>query len=338
MKNFKIFSSILMFAAAFAITSCGDTEPLGEIVPDNCSAPNGFQISALIGTNVNLTWQDNGSASEWEVVYGPMGFSPNDGTSIIAEDNNLTITDLTAGVDYEYYVRALCSANETSEWEGPISIENSCATPTALAAIRSETNLTQVLVSWTPGGTSTQWQVEYGFVGYTPGTGTSVLANSTPTKTLTNINQNQDYHIWVRTICGPDERSYWVGPVLVEAINALSVNVDGVAFDATGVDATLTTIEDTNYINISATNEPGDMVTLLVKKTLPVGTYTAAPDVILSYTEEGIEYFADAESPITVTITSKTPHSMVGTFSFTTVDEDGLTMQVITNGSFAVTF
>ncbi|HEX8562183.1 MAG TPA: DUF6252 family protein [Flavobacterium sp.] len=337
MKKIKILTSILMFAAAFMATSCGDTEPIGELVPDSCATPVGFQISPLVGSSVNLTWTDNGGASEWEVEYGPAGFSPGSGTSITSETTTLTIPDLPAAADYEFYVRALCSESQASDWAGPISF-SACAMPTAVTATRVETNLTQVVVSWTPSESASQWQIEYGFVGFTPGSGTSVISN-TPSKTLTGLSQNQDYHIWVRSLCGDEGTSFWAGPITVEAINALSANVNAVPFVSTEVTAATTTFEDVEYIEVMALNEEGESISVLVDKDLGVGTYNAPPDVICTFTDvEGEVFTANAVTPSTVTITQRTPHAMVGTFSFTVLDEEGVTIYTVTNGSFAVTF
>lgn len=351
MRNFKIFPAVLVLFAAFNIVSCGDTEPVDPValVPTipgqigDCSDPIGFQASNFInGTNVNLSWIPGDEETQWQVEYGATGFEPGDGTIMVSQNTNLTVTGLNPAGGYNFYVRAMCPDGGFSNWVGPVSVGTGtvgCGLPTDLSAVRTDANLTQVVVTWTPAGSATQWEIEYGFAGHTPGTGTSVFS-TTPTKTLTGLSQNQDFHVYVRSVCGPGETSYWAGPFTVEAINAMAVNINADAFVPTGVAAAITTVDDVEYIEVSGTNDAGDAVNVLVKKTLGVGTYHDAPDVLLSYKIGADTLSADTTMPATVTITEKTPHSMVGTFSFTATNEvpTGSVVYVLTSGSFAVTF
>lgn len=84
-----------------------------------------------------------------------------------------------------------------------------CPQPVALTVISSD------LVSGTIGWTSisaTQWQIEYGIVGFTPGTGTLAIVNSNPT-TISGLTQNSFYSVYVRSICTPGDTSFWSGPI-----------------------------------------------------------------------------------------------------------------------------
>ena len=357
MKNIKFLSAFFILFAAFNLTSCGDTEPIDSTIilpiPTNpgpnptgdCANPEGFQASGFIDeTNINLSWIAGGTETAWEVEYGSIGFDLGEGTAIETTETNITITGLNSANGYNFYVRGICAAGGFSGWVGPISVGTAsaaCALPTELMAVRNETNLTQATVTWTA-GSSVQWEVDYGFVGHTPGTGTLSTTNL-PSKTLNNLNTTEGYHVWVRTKCGLDEvgmpvNSYWLGPILIEPINTFSANVDGVAFVPTGTESSLTTVDDVNFISIVSTNEAGDKISLLVRKTLGVGTYNVPADFIASYILDGTEYFVDETNPATLTITAKTPHSIIGTFSFNVLNvEDAITYSV-TAGNFAVTF
>lgn len=89
--------------------------------------------------------------------------------------------------------------------EGP-----SCLYPTALASTASTVN--SVTLSWTSGGAS-NWQVEYGPVGFVHGSGTLVTANSNPF-TVTGLSASQSYDFYVRDSCGLGNVSSWEGPAL----------------------------------------------------------------------------------------------------------------------------
>ena len=64
---------------------------------------------------------------------------------------------------------------------------------------------------WNTGG-SNAWQVEYGPVGFAPGSGTIVSALSNPFN-LTGLNPNTSYDIYVRDSCAPGDVSTWHGPL-----------------------------------------------------------------------------------------------------------------------------
>jgi hypothetical protein len=84
----------------------------------------------------------------------------------------------------------------------------SCLSPTNLSA--SSITDTQADLSWTPRGTETLWNIEYGATGFTQGTGTTVNGVSNP-YTLTGLTQNTSYDYYVQADCGGSTSS-WVGP------------------------------------------------------------------------------------------------------------------------------
>ncbi len=67
-------------------------------------------------------------------------------------------------------------------------------------------------ISWTAGGTETMWNLEYGSVGYTQGTGTTVSGVTNP-YSLTGLMAQTSYDVYVQADCGGSGTSSWVGPV-----------------------------------------------------------------------------------------------------------------------------
>ena len=67
-------------------------------------------------------------------------------------------------------------------------------------------------LSWTERGTATQWLVEYGSVGFTPGTGTTVLVSGTPSYSFASLSSGI-YSFYVRSYCSPGDTSRYYGPV-----------------------------------------------------------------------------------------------------------------------------
>lgn len=94
---------------------------------------------------------------------------------------------------------------ETEDYLVEIGVAPSCVQPSALQW-QSGTTTTAVL-SWTAGGAETAWEVEYGPVGFTVGTGTVVTVTTNATTTLSALTANTFYTAYVRAICSPTEMS-----------------------------------------------------------------------------------------------------------------------------------
>lgn len=87
-----------------------------------CVMPTDISIDNITTTAADISWTENGTATEWEIEYGEFGFTPGEGITITDNDGTLgeTISGLISGMEYDVYVRSLCGENE-SEWEGPVS-------------------------------------------------------------------------------------------------------------------------------------------------------------------------------------------------------------------------
>lgn len=88
----------------------------------------------------------------------------------------------------------------------------SCPQPTAL--LFSNVTTTTVDLDWTAGGTETAWIIEYGPIGYTPGTGTQFPTSNNP-ETLSGLIDNTAFDIYVFANCGSGDISIPVGPVSI---------------------------------------------------------------------------------------------------------------------------
>ena len=85
-----------------------------------CDAVSGVQAH-VNGSNVTVSWTAGANnTGNFEVMYGPAGFSVTEGTSVSASEASATLTGLAAG-DYEAVVRAKCEANAPSAWSDRVS-------------------------------------------------------------------------------------------------------------------------------------------------------------------------------------------------------------------------
>lgn len=62
----------------------------------------------------------------------------------------------------------------------------------------------------------TEWEIEYGSVGFTLGTGMVVQDNNAIGETLQNLNPATSYEVYVKSICISDSESNYVGPVVFD--------------------------------------------------------------------------------------------------------------------------
>jgi len=77
-------------------------------------------VTAISDTSVNLGWDNPGGATQWEVEYGPAGFTQGTGFLLTGITTNpYSLTGLTASTSYDFYVRAVCGLDNNSAWIGP---------------------------------------------------------------------------------------------------------------------------------------------------------------------------------------------------------------------------
>ena len=91
-----------------------------------CPKPSNLYSGSFTTTTCEIGWMENGDATEWEVEYGELGFIPTGEPMVTVSENPATLTDLTAGTNYEYYVRAYCSEDDQSYWVGPMEFLTAC--------------------------------------------------------------------------------------------------------------------------------------------------------------------------------------------------------------------
>ena len=98
-----------------------------QILPFNsCIKPTALVASNITLNSLDLSWTENGSATEWQIEYGPTGFTHGTGTYLAATTTTLNISGLTAVTTYDFYVRAICGIGDTSYWSSMISASTQC--------------------------------------------------------------------------------------------------------------------------------------------------------------------------------------------------------------------
>jgi hypothetical protein len=98
----------------------GESEPAGPVLAEVITCPAPIDLTVNVTTNsAVLSWTPQGSATTWDVEWGETGFIPGTGTMLNVSNPTTTITSLTSGGQYDFYVRSYCSSTDQSYWVGP---------------------------------------------------------------------------------------------------------------------------------------------------------------------------------------------------------------------------
>ncbi len=97
-----------------------------------CPQPSLLNATDITSSSANLTWQNGGNETMWDIELGIADFVPT-GTPTYdnVTSNPFGISDLLPTISYDFYVRADCGGNNTdvSEWVGPFQFSTAYSVP-----------------------------------------------------------------------------------------------------------------------------------------------------------------------------------------------------------------
>ena len=118
--NLSAYEGQDVYVAFKATSTNKDRLDIDDVYVENaptCPKPLDPEATVLSMTEVEISWTEAATATEWEVIYGPAGFDPQtEGTTVADDDGTLgvTLTGLTPDTNYEFYVRAICGPGDES--------------------------------------------------------------------------------------------------------------------------------------------------------------------------------------------------------------------------------
>ena len=235
---------------------------------DGCASASNELVSVLVSdvnaplTPVNVTCNggDNGSFTLGTIQCGTAPF-------LYSLDNGVTFgaipTDLIAG-NYSVIIQ---DANGLLSSSIPLVITQPAA-PANVAM--GQINYFSADVSWTTTGNELQWNVEYGPVGFTPGTGAGTIqVANTNFFTITGLTENTDYDVYVSAICGPNPEfsavtSFSTNPGFFTWDNQCGPGYTDISSTGTALnlcDDCTTTITTTNPVSVNS-SAPTNTITV----------------------------------------------------------------------------
>ncbi|PWH84826.1 GEVED domain-containing protein [Brumimicrobium oceani] len=96
------------------------------VSPPSCLPPNSLTVNNVTDSSLALGWTENGTATTWNIEYGPTGFTPGTGTIATVTSNPFTINGLMSNSNYDFYVQSDCGGGDLSYWSsvlGPVLTE-----------------------------------------------------------------------------------------------------------------------------------------------------------------------------------------------------------------------
>ena len=195
---------------------CSTDQPEGgwsdtvQFTTATCPDVTGLTTSNVTTNSVTLNWNNNPMAQGWTVEYGYTGFTQGQGTSVECSTNSYVVTGLTDESTYDFYVKAVCGDNWTSEnWASATATTQSggvpCDAPMGVSTTVAENSVT---VNWTAGTGNISFEIEYGPHGFTHNNGTIASATSSPA-VINNLDYETQYDLYVRAVCDQNTYSPW---------------------------------------------------------------------------------------------------------------------------------
>ncbi|HOE05549.1 MAG TPA: fibronectin type III domain-containing protein, partial [Bacteroidales bacterium] len=161
---------------AYVMADCGANGSSGWIgsatftTLPTCLVPVSVTMSAVTSGSATVSWTEAGTATTWNVLYGPFGFNPlTEGTLVEGiTSTSYIIEGLDDATQYSVYVQADCGGGDLSNWTTVTSFYTQCGIIDEFTWLEEFTVWSDITQCWDlTGGTRTVAQ--YG--------GTAVRAN-----------------------------------------------------------------------------------------------------------------------------------------------------------------
>ncbi|WP_299127728.1 choice-of-anchor J domain-containing protein [uncultured Winogradskyella sp.] len=93
-----------------------------------CTQPSMLDVVNITSETADLSWSENGTATVWDIeIVDITAMETVTGTpTVTGVSNPYTVMGLSDNNTYEYYVRANCGGDGTSDWVGPFTFSTAC--------------------------------------------------------------------------------------------------------------------------------------------------------------------------------------------------------------------
>jgi hypothetical protein len=196
-----------------------------------CFDPENLVATGTGYTTATLVWDADESQNMWSVKVWNNNFDQEYTATGAA---TYTVTGLAANTSYYAAVKALCGNGivESGYSDTVQFTTNACGRVTGVTT--SGVTAHSVVVSWNDSGVS-KYKIEYGDRNFSEGNGTTIIVENATSYTITNLDEDHNYSVFVKAICEEGVEGDWseqadfstpeeeVGIDEVSAANQLSI-------------------------------------------------------------------------------------------------------------------
>ncbi len=130
LESFKSSTVKVRFKLTSDVSYQKDGWFIDDIVVEapTCPPPSAPVTSNITHNSAQLGWTEQGSATNWDIEYGPTGFTQGAGTFVTGNSSNpYSLSSLSSSTSYDWYVRSVCGAGDNSSWIGPTTFTTACS-------------------------------------------------------------------------------------------------------------------------------------------------------------------------------------------------------------------
>ena len=169
-----------------------------------CDVPTALTSSNVTLNSATLGWTSVEGQSAWQIHLTGEGYD----RVLDANANPFPVSGLDHGVTYTFTVRAICGEGDTSAWSTSATFTTlACEAPTNVTVGSVTSN--SAVVSWTAPAGATRFIVNYGKRGFSQGTGSFDTVENATRCTLSGLEANMNYDVYVMNVCGEGVQSNW---------------------------------------------------------------------------------------------------------------------------------
>ena len=203
--------SLVIICMSSGLTNCADESKLyldDFYLLSDCYAVENLVANEVTSNSAVLSWDENRHLS-WEYAYGKKGFNVEEAVPVSIEDDFVELSNLESATEYEFYVRTVCSETNRSEWTKVEFITEesqvSACEPVTNVLV-TDVTLSSAVVSWNDVGSSYEvvsGEKDFSFEDV------EVISITGNEITLSDLQTNTDYDVYVRNVCSDELKSAW---------------------------------------------------------------------------------------------------------------------------------
>lgn len=97
-----------------------------ETIP-TCPEASNLAVLAVDSMNATVTFQPfSGSTGNFQIEYGTGSFGSSANSQVVVSNDTVSLSMLTPGTEYCFWVREICAPGDTSNWTGPECFKTQC--------------------------------------------------------------------------------------------------------------------------------------------------------------------------------------------------------------------